>query len=152
MNQSSVAGTSYLALFHGYIFTPNADEWISNSCNIHLLLKMPVPTLRLESIRPFAHFSYKFEIFDWSKMGVKMIEKSPILQKMLIYVGYHPSRNLDPIFSVVLKIRAFEVVSLWFYLIKCPFFGNFDFEGLYFKKHWIFWAQISWGVIPNIFK
>ena len=67
--------------------------------------------LRLKSIRPFAHLSYKFEIFDWSKMGVKMIEKSPILQKMLIYVGYHSSRNLDPIFSVVLKIRAFEVVS-----------------------------------------
>ena len=68
-------------------------------------------TLRLKSIRPFAHFSYKFEIFDWSKMRVKMIEKSPILQKMLTYVGYHSSRNLDPIFSVVLKIRAFEVVS-----------------------------------------
>ena len=74
----------------------------------------------------------KLVLFNWSKMWVKMIENSPILQKMLLYVGYHSSRNLDPIFQVVLKIRAFEVRSFWFYLIKCPFFGNFDFESLYF--------------------
>ena len=65
-------------------------------------------------------------------MVLMWIENLPILQEILIYVMCHSSRNLDPILPVVLKIRAFEVRSFWFYLIKCPFFGNFDFEGLYF--------------------
>ena len=89
-------------------------------------------TLRLKKIRPFAVFSYKFVIFAWSKMGVKVIENSPFLQKMLKYVRYHSSRDLEPKFSVLQKIRAFKVRSIQFHLIKCQFFGSFNFEGLYF--------------------
>ena len=89
-------------------------------------------TLRLKSIRPFADFSYKFEIFAWSKMGVKVNENSPFLQNMLECVRYHSSRDLEPSFSVLLKIQAFKIRSFQFYSIKLPFFGNFKFEGLYF--------------------
>ena len=67
-------------------------------------------------------------------MGVKMIEKSPILQKMLIYVGYHSSRNLDPIFPVVLKIQAFEVRSFLFYLIECPFLAILTLKACIFRS------------------
>ena len=97
------------------------------------ILLYPGCTLRLKSIRPFADLSYM--IFEWSKMWIEIIENSPILQKLLRYVGYHSSRNLDPILPVVLNIQTFKVGSFLFYLIKCPFFGNFDFEGLYFLGH-----------------
>ena len=88
-------------------------------------------TLRLKSIGPFADYSYKFVIFDWSKMGVKVIENSLFLQSTLKYVRYHSSKDLEPNFLALLKIRVFKVRSFQFYLIRCPFFANFNFEGLY---------------------
>ena len=87
-----------------------------------------ISTVHLKSTRPYVDLSYKFAIFDWSKMRVKVIENSPILQNILQYVRYHSSSNLDPIFSVVQKIWAFKVRSFQVYLIKCLFFGKFDFE------------------------
>ena len=130
----------YNTAFAGSVGLNSMFSLVSNgnlkTTKVHVILLRfiftGIHTLRLKKIRPFAVFSYKFVIFAWSNMGVKVIENSPFLQKMLKFVRYHSSRVLEPKFSVLQKIQAFKVRSFQFYLIKCQFFGSFNFEGLYF--------------------
>ena len=63
-------------------------------------------------------FSYKLRFFDQSKINLKVEEFSPILQKLLIYIGYQLSMSLNPKFSPLQKIWDFKPRELYFYLIK----------------------------------
>ena len=109
-------------------------------------------TLRLKSIRPFAVYSYKFEIFDMFKKCIKSVENQPILLSMLEYVRYYSPRDLGPKFTVLQKIQAFKVTIFQLYLIKGLFFENFYFEGWYFLNWLKFLSKKILGDISKCFK
>ena len=111
-------------------------------------------TIKYPTVCPI--YLIKWPFFDWSKNYINITRNSSILSYKLKYNRYQSSRGLSPKFSLVLKILAFKLRSIHFYLIKGPFFlfstlkacKSYDSEYFETKSLWesfpIIWTRFWW--------